>query len=155
MDAAIYRALRDHRPVIRAQWEKLLRLDRGSSPLARPATLVYLLDTTLDEVFAILPAWSVRRHASRMGEPHCPCGRSPFLAYFATGRQALHEGLVTVQTRLLPELTPSARDDAFACLDQAFMHIARREIEAFCSVCQFHPATHRASEQGAPHATGG
>ena len=154
MDAAMYRALRDHRPAIRDQWEKLLRLDRGSSPLARPATLVYLLDTTLDEIFAILPAWSVRRHPTRMAEPHCPCGRSPFLAYFATGRQALHEALVTVQARL-PALTPSDRDDAFACLDQAFMHIARREIEAFCSVCQFHPATHPGSEHGAPFASGG
>jgi hypothetical protein len=153
MDAAIYRALRDHRPDIRAQWEKLLRLDRGSSPLARPATLVYLLDTTLDEIFAILPAWSVRRHPSRMTEPHCPCGRSPFLAYFAAGRQALHEGLVTVQTREAA-LTQQARDDAFDCLDQAFQHLARREIEAFCHVCQFNPAMHRPGDQGTPVATG-
>jgi hypothetical protein len=153
MDAAIYSALRDHRPAIRTQWEKLLRLDRGSSPLARPATLVYLLDTTLDEIFAILPDWSTRRHPSRMTEPHCPCGRSPFLAYFAAGRQALHEGLVTVQTREAA-LTQQARDDAFACLDQAFQHLARREIEAFCHVCQFHPATHRGSEPNAPLTTG-
>lgn len=136
------RALVEQRPFIRAHWEKLLRLDRGSSALARPDTLVYLLETTLDELYAILPAWSGRRHPSRMPEPVCPCGRSPFLSYFATGRQALHEGLVTVQARL-PGLTPQARDDAFACLDQTFRHLARREIETFCSVCQFHPASHR------------
>jgi hypothetical protein len=148
MDAATYRALSDRRPFIRAQWEKLLRLDRGTSALARPDTLVHLLDTTLDELYTILPAWSLRRHPSRMAEPACPCGRSPFLAYFATGRQALHEALVTVQAGE-PALTERARDDAFACLDQAFMHLARREIEAFCSVCQFHPATHRRGDSGA------
>jgi|SRR6187551_2005088 len=152
MDAAIYRALLDHRPTIRSQWEKVLRLDRGSSPLARPATLVYLLDTTLDEIFAILPDWSVRRHPSRMDAPPCPCGRNPFLAYFAAGRQAMHEGLVTVQARDAA-LTKHARDEAFACLDQAFQHLARREIEAFCQVCQFHPATHRRGDSGASLAT--
>ena len=153
MDAAIHRSLSAHRPVIRAQWEKLLRLDRGSSALARPDTLVYLLDRTLDELYAILPAWSGRRHPSRMGEPVCPCGRSPFLAYFATGRQALHEGLVTIQAHL-PALTAADRDNAFACLDQAFLHLARREIEAFCSVCQFHPAPPRRGEDATVPAAG-
>jgi hypothetical protein len=154
MDAALYRALSERRPFIRAQWEKLLRLDRGSSALARPDTLVFLLDATLDELYAILPAWSLRRHPSRMADPCCPCGRSPFLAYYATGRQALQEALITIQARE-PALTAPARDDALACLDQAFMHLARREIEAFCSVCQFHPATHRRAERDAPLATDG
>ncbi|MEJ1972328.1 MAG: hypothetical protein WDM96_07665 [Lacunisphaera sp.] len=149
----MHRALSEHRPVVRAQWEKLLRLDRGSSALARPDALVYLLDTTLDELYAILPAWSQRRHPSHMAGPACPCGRSPFLAYFATGRQALHEGLVTVQARM-PALTAQARDDALACLDQAFLHLARREIEAFCSVCQFHPGPARRGERDAPLTAG-
>ena len=138
MDTALLRALAEHRPSIRAQWEKLLRLDRGTTALARPDTLVHLIDATLDEVYAKLPAWSARRQAYRPPEPVCPCGRSPFLAYFACGRQALHEGLVTVQASR-PGLTPPDRDEAFARLDQVFSRIARREIESFCSVCQFHP----------------
>jgi hypothetical protein len=141
MDITTQRALAEHRLFIRAQWERLLRLDRGISPLARPDTLVYLLDTTLDEIFASLPVWSARRHPSRMPEPVCPCGRSPFLAYFAAGRQALNEGLITIQAQM-PGLTMAARDEAFACLDQVFSRIARREIGAFCSLCQLHPVTH-------------
>jgi hypothetical protein len=147
METVVQRALAEHRPQIRAQWEKLLRLDRGTSPLARPDTLVHLIDTTLDEIFASLPAWSARRHASRHPEPVCPCGRSPFLAYFSTGRQALNEALINAQAGM-PELTASARDDAFACLDQVFSRIARREIESFCSVCQFHPVSHRRGDHG-------
>jgi len=135
MDTALLRAMTEHRPSIRAQWENLLRLDRGTSPLARPDTLVHLINTTLDEVYASLPDWSPRRHPCRMGEPACPCGGSPFLAYFAAGRQALNEGLVTVQAQV-PGLTASARDLAFACVDQVFSRIARREIESFCGVCQ-------------------
>lgn len=142
MDTAIQRALVGQRPFIHTQWEKLLRLDRGNSALARPDTMVHLIDTTLDELFASLPAWSARRHASRMPEPVCPCGRSPFLAYFAAGRQALNETLITIQAGM-PELEATARDDAFACLDQVFSRIARRDIESFCSVCQFHPVLHR------------
>jgi|SRR6478736_5080083 len=149
MDPAMQRALVEHRALIRHQWERLLRLDRGTSALARPDTLVHLLDQTLDEIYLSLPAWSARRHPSRMPEPVCPCGRSPFLAYFAAGRQALHEGLVTVQSRL-PGLTAATRNQAFACLDQIITHIARREIESFCSICQFHPATHQRDHDDAP-----
>src|SRR6478752_7350213 len=104
MDITMLRALVDYRPCIRAHWEKLLRLDRGVSALARPETLVHLIDATLDEFYAALPDWSLRRHPSRTPEPACPCGASPYLAYFAAGRQALHEGMVTLQTRL-PRLT--------------------------------------------------
>ena len=142
MDPAIQYALAERRLAIRAQWERLLRLERGSSPLARPDTLVHLIDTTLEEVYASLPLWSLRRHPTRAPEPVCACGRSPFLAYFAAGRQALHEGLITVQAGI-PGLTAAHRDEAFACLEQVFSRIARRDIESFCAVCQLRPETHR------------
>jgi hypothetical protein len=149
MDPAIQYALVERRPRIRSQWEKLLRLDHGVSALARPDTLVHLIDRTLDEVYTSLPLWSVRRHPTRAPEPLCPCGRSPFLAYFAAGRQAMHEGLVTLQAEMAG-LTAAQRDDAFACLDQVFGRIARRDIESFCAVCQLHPETHRRDREVGP-----
>ena len=148
MDTALLRALTAHRPSIRTQWEKLLRLDHGISALARPETLVHLIDTTLDEVYATLPDWSLRRRLSHPREPACPCGENPFLAFFAAGRQALQEGLVTVQAQR-PGLAAPERDASFACVEQVFCRIARREIEGFCSVCQLRPAGHRGDLRGA------
>ncbi len=154
MDPAMQRAMVEHRPVIRLQWERLLRLDRGTTALARPDMLVHLLDGTLDEIYASLPAWSARRHPTRMPAPVCPCGRSPFLAYFAAGRQALHESLVTLQSHM-PGLTAASRTEAFACLDQIITHIARREIESFCSVCQLRPPLHRRDHDPGTSASSG
>ena len=142
MDPAIQFALAEHRLRIRSQWEKLLRLDRGVSALARPDTMVHLLDTTLDELYAGLRQWSPRRRPTRTPAPVCPCGRNPFLAYFAAGRQAVQEGLITVQTDR-PGLTAAQRDEAFACLDQVLTRIARRDLDSFCAVCQFNPAARK------------
>lgn len=127
------------RPVIRTSWEKLLRMERINSPLANPDTLVHLLDTTLDEIFRDLQAWSPRRHPTRAADPQCPCGLNPLLAYFTAGRQALREALILVQAAT-PELEPAKRDEALVCLDQVFGHISRREIASFCAICQIRPA---------------
>ncbi len=131
------RALMEYRLFIRAQWERLLRLGHGDSPLGRPDALIHLLDTTLDEIYRTLADWSPRRRPSRQPEPVCPCGGNPFPGYFSAGRQALNEGLVTIQSRM-PALTAARRDEAFACLNEVFSHVARREIELFCSLCQLH-----------------
>jgi hypothetical protein len=128
-----------HRRAIRAKWETLLRLERPSSPLANPDTLVHLLDQSLDEIFSGLLLWSPRAHP-RAYQPHCPCGMNPWLAYLAAGRQALREALVDVQAAL-PGLAPTARDESLACLEQVMDHLARREIEAFCALCQHRPRT--------------
>jgi hypothetical protein len=129
-------ALEAQRACIRSNWEYLLRLERASSPLANPDTLVHLLDYTLNGIFQGLRTGTHRRAAVRDLESLCPCGRNPLLAYFAAGRQALREALVLAQT-LSPELTAQQRDDALVCLEQVFGHIARAEIEMFCAVCQF------------------
>ncbi|MEO6995714.1 MAG: hypothetical protein ABI273_19065 [Lacunisphaera sp.] len=136
METAVIRALEVQRPAIRLQWESLLRLEPVSSPLAQPDLLVRLLDQTLDEIFVLLRAWSSRRHPTRTPAPGCPCGRNPLLAYYTAGQQALREALVMIQAGT-PALMVADRDDAFICLDQVFQHIARREIEAFCALCQF------------------
>jgi hypothetical protein len=136
VEPEILRNLRAHRREIRVQWEALLRLERASSPLAQPDTLVHLLDTTLDEVFRDLELWSPRRHPAPVSAPFCPCGRNPFLAYFAAGRQALRDALVRAQSTG-PIPSPAQRDTALACVNEVFSHISVREVNLFCALCQF------------------
>jgi hypothetical protein len=91
------RALIASRRDIHARWEVLLRIERVNTPLANPDTLVFLITSTLDEVFAALRVGEDARRppaAGEIGRPDCACGRNPFLAYFAAGEQALAEGLV-------------------------------------------------------------
>jgi len=144
-------ALEALRPGIRANWENLLRIERINSPLANPDTLVHLLDTTLDEIFRDLHVWSPRRHPARAHEPVCPCGRNPLLAYFSSGRQALREALIVVESANHEHLV-SQRDQAMESLDQVFDHIARREIESFCAICQFRSAVVTAATAARQHA---
>ena len=54
----------------------------------------------------------------------------------------------------MKDLSPLARDTALSELDLAAHHIARREIEAFCAVCQFHPRPPCAVTAQAPATSG-
>ena len=131
-------ALGARRPQIRARWEDLLRAERVSTPLANPDALVHLLDWTLDEVFRTLSSLPTRRRPLRAftrGDIDCPCGRNPLLTYFAAGEQAMQESLILCQAEAL-RLDPIERDSALHELNLALRHIARREIGAFCSLCQ-------------------
>lgn len=139
MQESMVIALRSRRPQIRQRWEDLLRVERAKTPLAHPDALVHLLDWTLDEFFRAVQSLPSRRRATRaVDERACPCGRNPLLAYFSAGEQALRESLVLAQAEM-KELSPLARDTALTELDHAVHSIARREIEAFCAVCQFRP----------------
>ena len=130
-------ALRDRRPQIRARWEDLLRVERANTPLANPDALVHLLDWTLDEFFRTVQCLPSRRRPARPARPEAACcGRNPLVGYFAAGEQALRESLVLAQSGMT-DLSPFARDTALSELDLALHSIARREIEAFCAVCQF------------------
>lgn len=131
-------ALRQRRAAIRARWEDLLRVERANTPLANPDALVHLIDWTLDEVYRTLEGLPSRRRPLRPCSRHeveCPCGRNPLLAYFAAGEQALQESLIFAQSEL-PQLEPVLRDSALAELNLSLRHIARREIQAFCALCQ-------------------
>ncbi len=140
MQDELVRALRARRAEIHARWEALLRIERVNTPLANPDALVFMIDWTLDECFASLrPLPSRRRNGGGLPvatKPDCPCGRNPLLAYFAAGEQAIEEALILEQARA-SAIDPVQRDDAFAELKLTVREIARREIEAFCAVCQF------------------
>ena len=142
MQEEFVRELSARRRDIRARWEALLRIERVNTPLANPEALVFMLDWTLDEVFSSLQ----RPHAKRRGTSApvvCPCGRNPLLAYFAAGKQALVEALVLAQSSHMA-LDPALRDEALVELKHCVHEITRREIESFCSVCQFRSEAHPA-----------
>ena len=141
MQEALVNALRSRRPRIRAHWEALLRAEPVATPLGHPDSLVHLLDWTLDEIFTILANPLARRHA--VGghavideKAACPCGRNPLLAYFSAGAQAMREALILAQAASAP-LDPLERDSSFSELNLTLQQISRREIAAFCGVCQF------------------
>ena len=95
----------------------------------------------MDEIFSAL-ANPLARHrtagtrCATTEHPDCPCGRNPLLAYFAAGEQAMHEALVLTQALSAP-LDPIERDASFEKLNLTLQNISRREIAAFCGVCQF------------------
>lgn len=151
MQEALVTALRTRRPLIRAHWEALLRTEPIKSPLGNPDALVHLIDWTLDEIFSILTnPLSRYRTAGARNAPiyrhECPCGRNPLLAYFAAGEQALKEALILSQVATAP-LDPTERDASFNELNLVLQHISRREIEAFCGVCQFREPSGRDAMQ--------
>ena len=141
MQASLLRELRCRQFSVRARWEALLRTEPVTTPLGLPDTLVHLIDTTLEEIFAALDNSSIRAHTSAPGGPDreppvCPCGRNPLLAYFTAAEQALREGLILAQAASAP-LDPTERDTSLEELNAVVDGMSRREIEAFCGVCQF------------------
>jgi hypothetical protein len=141
MQETLVNALRSHRPQIRDSWAALLRAEPVNTPLGHPDALVHLLDWTLDEIFRDLATMSPRRRSARRPidldyRPECPCGRNPLLAYFAAGEQAMREALILAQAATAG-LDPIERDASLEELNVVLHHIARREIEAFCGVCQY------------------
>lgn len=141
MQDSLVCALRTQRPQIRERWAALLRIEPVGSPLGHPDALVHLIDWTIDEIFAGLanPLSGHDFGTVRPGDetpPTCDCGRNPLLTYFAAGEQATIEGLVLTQAAS-SGLDPVERDTSLAELSHILRNIARREIEAFCGVCQF------------------
>ena len=141
MQEVLVTALRVRRPAIRSHWEAVLRTEPVKTPLGNPDALVHLIEWTMDEIFAALgnPLARSRVGGTRFAHDEravCPCGRNPLLAYFAAGEQAMREALILAQAAAAP-LDPLQRDASLEELDLVFQQISRREIEAFCGVCQF------------------
>jgi hypothetical protein len=137
-------AISTRRHLIRERWEALLRAERANSPLANPDALAHLIEWTLDEVLKELR----RPRAHNKGTPvpsmstlreGCHCGRNPYFIHFMAGEQAMLEALVIVQAEASP-LDPEHRDAAVAELYTVTRQIARREVDAFCSLCQHRSA---------------
>ena len=128
------------RATIKQSWERKLRHEPVTSPLANPDTLILLMDHTLDDLGAAL-AQRCRTPAPESGTNRlprgigCVCGLNPLLAYFR------------VAASVLPTVMAAGADhcselDAAAyagCLQemQAELHgLAAEEIRDFCATCQ-------------------
>lgn len=138
MQPHLLREFRARRISIRGRWEALLHAEPVASPLGLPDALVHLIDTTLAEAFTLLEGRSsqMKDHEATETPSSCPCSRNPLLAYFTAAEQALREGLILAQAASAP-LDPVERDGSLEELNAVLQHISRREIEAFCGVCQF------------------
>ena len=140
MQETLVRALFTRRLKITRHWEALLRVERANTPLAHPDTLVHLLDWALDEIFTALRSGPVRQPSPAcpaLSSLHteCSCGRNPLIAFYLAGEQAMLEALVLVQAAL-PTLDPTSRDTAVSELYFVLRRLRRREVDAFCSLCQ-------------------
>lgn len=134
MEENVLGVLATRRARLRSEWERRLRAQRMSSPLANPDALVYLMDWTLDGIFAVLSEPDGRVELRRR-EVHCDCGLNPLLAYFAIAEVVLIEALQREQSRYRADF-PGQHESELVRLKQAVSTVANREIEAFCAVCQ-------------------
>ena len=143
MQGELVQALLSRRTQICARWTALLHIERANTALAHPDTLIHLLDWTFDSIIQALELTLNRKTlavAQASGaRPNCPCGRNPYLYFFIAGEQAWLEALVFTQVAM-PKLEAVARDQAVAELLNIVRTLARTEVEAFCSVCQYREA---------------
>jgi hypothetical protein len=132
MQERFIRTLEDRRAQIRARWEAFLRIEHVDTPLASPDTLVYLFDQTLAEVFARLRT-APPRHAATL-PAHT---KSPLLAYFRAGEQALLEALVLAQAER-PAIDAGECQADLVALQHVIRAIARKDITNLEGAC--HPS---------------
>lgn len=139
MHDSFLRALQTHKPQLRRRWEELLRAERVTSGMANPDHLIYLMDWTLDQLLNELRQARFRRHLDgrqKTIERHpCACGKNPLLAYFSACEQAVIEILFLAEGEL-SNLSSIERSASLEDLKSAIHEVARRDIEAFCAVCQ-------------------
>jgi hypothetical protein len=128
----IIKGLQQRRAQIRARWEALLRIEKVTTPLANPDTLVFALDQSLDEIFTALG--QPLPHKPDVGSVRSD-GPSPWRAYFRAGEQALLESLVLLQAGI-DSLDPATRDTTFGSLKQVINNLTQREIEAWGAISQ-------------------
>ncbi len=135
MEKSLLRALHDRRVQIRSRWKTLLDIERIHTPLADPATLVFLFDQTLDEILAAL---AEATDSSAQPKPECHCDCNPMRDYFTALEQALMEALILAQTKQ-HTLSQAARTAAVDELRTTLRRIAQREIAVYDTLCQQKP----------------
>lgn len=145
MQTGLLVELRAREAEIHGRWAELLRIEPVNTPLAHPDALAHLIEWTLADIFRELALGHRRQHSHHShkvasNRSLCLCGRNPLLAYFDAAGQALREALVLAQAAQ-PGLDPVERDASLDELNLILDEVARREIEAFCGVCQYRQKT--------------
>jgi hypothetical protein len=143
MQRELVQALLSRRSQICARWTALLNIERANTALAHPDTLIHLLDWTVDSIIRALELTAKRKTPAVLRasdtRSNCPCGRNPYLYFFIAGEQAWLEALVFTQVAM-PKLEAVVRDQAVAELLIVIRTVARTEVEALCSICQYRDA---------------
>lgn len=139
MDRSFLAELCARRPAIKLAWERKLRHEPITSPLANPDTLVLMMNRTLADLESVLekrcrhpvpPTSTVR--TPRSG---CLCGLNPLLAYYRVVAQVI-SAMMSSATSHCPEL---GAEEYEGCLQEllAELHtLAQDEIRSFCAMCQ-------------------
>lgn len=149
MNPRFLRQVAQLRPMIKTCWEVLLRAEPPLNPLGNPDTLVYMMDCTLDEIFAGAHTAGPRRWLSQrplLCQPFaetCPCGRNPLYRYYESGEQAL----LAIAGRAaagFAGFTAAERREYLAELRLTFVYFAQRELQNFCDLCRCPCARSRA-----------
>ncbi len=136
MDSLVLHQLQSRSAAIHVRWERLLRIEPVSGPLANPDALARLIPQTLAVVLEQLKE-HVDSGLSLEGTktarlPACDCGHNPYLAYFIAAEQAFVETLVLIQS----ELPAGQRHESdIAQLIHAVRTFGRDEIDTFCAIC--------------------
>jgi hypothetical protein len=126
------------RAAIKQAWERKLRHEPVTSPLANPDTLVLLMDRTLEDLGAALSL----RCRSAAGEPAnrgmragCLCGLNPLLAYFRVAASVL-PAVMSHGADRCPDLSAADYAACLQALQGELQSLATEEIRSFCAMCQ-------------------
>ncbi|MBK8475870.1 MAG: hypothetical protein IPL39_06030 [Opitutaceae bacterium] len=131
--------LRARHPALKLAWERKLRHEPITSPLANPDTLVLLMSRTLGELATALDKRCMEPaqppSVVRTPRSGCLCGLNPLLAYFRVAASVLPV-VMSASADRCPELGAA---EYAACLQEllAELHtLAQDEIRSFCAMCQ-------------------
>ncbi len=128
------------RAPIKQAWERRLRHEPVTSPLANPDTLVLLMDRTLDELGAALTQ-RCRETPGDATAPNrglragCLCGLNPLLAYFRVAASVLPSVMCAAADRC-PELSAAEFATCLQVMQTELNLLAQCEIRSFCAMCQ-------------------
>lgn len=133
--------IEEQRPAIRRRWSILLHGTRRNSAMASPSALVYLIDWALDQIRGELhrnhprPPRASKATPASTHENRCVCGMNPLLGFYTTAERALIEVICDSRTKRRSH-SPDELQVLKSALIAAVHKLAKREIDAFCAICQ-------------------
>lgn len=128
------------RAAIKQAWERKLRHEPVTSPLANPDTLVLLMDRTLEDLGAAL-SLRCRAGAGELASANrglragCLCGLNPLLAYFRVAASVL-PAVMSHGADHCPDLSAAEYAGCLQEMQSELHHLAMEEIRSFCAMCQ-------------------
>ncbi len=128
------------RAAIKQAWERKLRHEPVTSPLANPDTLVLLMDRTLEDLGAALSlqcrsSTAEPTPANRGMRAGCLCGLNPLLAYFRVAARVL-PAVMSHGADRCPDLSAAEYAACLQSLQGELHSLATEEIRSFCAMCQ-------------------